>query len=215
MSELINILGNKYGRLTVVGRGPNLKRRGSRWLCECECGNTCVVDSTSLRSGNTKSCGCLAIELVKKLTTKHGQAKKTKEYWSWRAMIGRCYYSCVENYVRYGGRGIKVCDRWRHSFENFFEDMGKKPTPHHTLDRYPDKTGDYEPNNCRWATIHEQASNRSNNKFVEYNGKSIMLADWIRLTGVKRHRYFYLIKYGYTLEEIIAKNKQLNLRHEK
>lgn len=98
----------------------------------------------------------------------------------WAAMKDRCLNSNHKHYHRYGGRGIKVCDRWLESFENFIEDMGVRPTSNHSLDRYPDNDGNYEPSNCRWATVEEQQNNRSDNVFVEYNGEKITVSQLAR-----------------------------------
>lgn len=112
----------------------------------------------------------------------HG-LKKTPEYNSWVAMKGRCYNNNDSHYHRYGGRGIKVCDRWLNSFINFLDDMGNKPTTKHSLDRI-DNDGDYSPDNCRWVTNIEQGNNKSDTVFVEYNGIKKTIRQWSDFTGI-------------------------------
>lgn len=128
-------------------------KRDSTWLCECHCGKVFIGKSVKRRH----SCGCSDLT-----TATHGHSrdgKLTTEYNSWRAMIARCTNPNNNRFYRYGGRGIKVCDRWLHSFENFLADMGNKPTPRHTVER-KNNSGNYEPSNCVWATYLEQRHNR-------------------------------------------------------
>lgn len=109
-------------------------------------------------------------------------------------MIERCYTETADNFKYYGGRGIKVCDRWLESFENFFADMGLKPSPKHSIDRFPDKKGNYEPSNCRWATQKEQANNTTRNVVYEYQGKSMNQSQWAEYLGVSREKISRHIK---------------------
>lgn len=174
--KLIDITGQTFGRLKVLKKGPFAKNGGSLWVCACECGETAVINSSNLRSGSTRSCGCLALEwascmgsnkefVAKRIskTTRHGHkrvGRASAEYKTWLRMKARCYTPSNKDYKNWGERGIKVCDRWLHSFESFLADMGNKPTPEHQIDRL-NSNSDYSIQNCRWVTPQIQgAENR-------------------------------------------------------
>lgn len=175
-------LGDVFGRLTVIGEAePYGKKHTTRWLVRCECGNEKVVHQSALRQRMVKSCGCVKQAQWKRFVTKHGMSR-TPEYHNWAAMKSRCYCPSNIKYADYGGRGITVCDRWKDSFENFLADMGMRPEPNSEIDR-KDTNGNYEPNNCQWATRREQNNNRRNTAFVTMNGATMSLADWCRKLG--------------------------------
>ncbi len=156
----INLTGQRFGQLTVKALAPKRGRR-TAWFCECDCGTVTQVMTLSLRSKvrPTRSCGCLIAINTRKVNTIHG-GRRTPEYRCWSGLITRCTNPRAKDYPRYGGRGITVCDRWRTSFEHFYADMGRRPSPRMSIDRYPNNDGHYEPSNCRWATSQQQARNR-------------------------------------------------------
>jgi hypothetical protein len=177
-------IGNKFSNLIVISYYGKDKKGKALWNCQCFCGNFAIVVGSNLRSGNTKSCGCLQKERVRKANKTHGFAGGTREqkrfYRSWTNMITRCTKPSIAGYEHYGGRGITVCERWL-QFLNFKEDMYVSYLKHvkefdeknTTLDRFPNVMGNYEPSNCRWATLNEQMQNtRVSSKsqdFVSHN----------------------------------------------
>jgi hypothetical protein len=177
--DLTNLI---FGRLHAIKRQPNAGLR-TRWLCKCICGNQVIVDTASLRNGETKSCGCLQKDLLvdnNKLRIKHGLARH-RLYGVWRTMLDRCNNSKNKNYIHYGGRGIYVCSRW-YDVQAFYSDMSESYEPGLTLER-KDVNGPYSPENCRWATTLEQGQNKRNTAFVVFQGEKITLAEFRRRTG--------------------------------
>lgn len=161
-SRVKDITGTVFGRLEVVGYGGR-KGKAILWLCKCECGNMVKCRLDHMKTGRTKSCGCLNIELQRKSFQTHGLAPADKRkrhplYSVWCGMKKRCYTKSAHNYEYYGGRGIKVCDRWRDDFLAFVVDMGEKPDGY-TIER-KDNDGDYCPDNCIWADKSTQMRNR-------------------------------------------------------
>ena len=182
-----SLVGEKFGLLKVVQRATDKQKHKPRWVCECECGQTVEADGNHLKTGHTRSCGCL---LGKSGT--HGKSK-TRTYNTWLAMRQRCTYDKSEHFGLYGGAGIFVCDRWLNSFENFLADMGERPEGK-TLDRINNDDGYYK-ENCRWATAQEQAENRRNVKAIKKNGKSQSIAAWCKELGINPHRVYGLIRW--------------------
>jgi hypothetical protein len=163
MTTPANLIGQRFNRLTVTERTANDKHGNSRWLCLCDCGTAREAPGQALRNGKVKSCGCTKLEATvarNKAATTHGHTaggKRSRTFISWVCMRERCTYPSDKRWAHYGGRGIKVCERWQ-QFENFLADMGERPEGV-TLDR-KDVNGDYTPDNCRWATNVEQRANR-------------------------------------------------------
>lgn len=192
MREIIDIAGQRFGRLTAIKRlGSPPKCRGSIWLVRCDCGNEREVYLGNLRKGRTTSCGCYRRERVIEGSYQHGQSK-TVTHNAWCAMFDRCNNPNNKRFNRYGGRGIKVCARW-HTFEHFLADMGERPDGL-SIDRI-DNDGDYEPGNCRWATPHQQARNTSRNKHLTYNGITLCQADWAKTLGVTPMALVYRLRH--------------------
>lgn len=200
-----DITGRRFERLLVVSYQGKPRANTSAWLCQCDCGKTTIVPGRDLRSGHTKSCGCLHLEALLARAVKHGHSrvgKKTQEYNSWRGMKNRCSDPAFIHYDRYGGRGIKVCERWL-TFENFLADMGPKPTPKHSIER-KDNDKDYEPGNCVWATGMEQSENKSNTKIVEFDGKKMSVSKWERLLGFSRSVVQGRLRAGWSVEDSLT-----------
>lgn len=199
-------IGNVYNELTVIERAENDKYGRARWLCRCSCGNTTVVDAGKLRNGQKKSCGCLKNKIISELNKTHGMSN-TSTYKTWVNMKRRCYDEKNNRYQYYGGRGIKVCDRWLNSFENFLADMGERPSRDYSIDRI-DHDGNYEPTNCRWANKYEQANNKSTSRIIEYNGKRHTVAEWGRITDIPARLIEERLLAGWTPEKIFTYQKQ-------
>lgn len=183
MGKFIDLTGEKHNMLTVLERIGSNKYGEPLWSCRCDCGNMSNIVASHIRSGHTKSCGCLG-------TKTHGMTK-TRIYTVWRSMVKRCHNPQHKSYHRYGGRGIAVCDEWRHSFETFrdwalannYDESA--PRGQYTIER-KDNNGNYEPSNCRWATIGEQARNRRNNRIVVFHGDAMTLTEASVLSGINR-----------------------------
>ncbi len=192
-----NLIGQKFGYLVVQElHHQDEKSKATYWLCKCVCGEETIVQRSNLRSGSTKSCG-------NHNTNDHFKTHgmwNTPEYNSWRCMKARCLNPNHNSYPDYGGRGIKICERWLNSFENFYEDMGCHPGPDYTLERL-ENYGDYEPDNCIWADWDQQANNRSNNRRLYYNGENLTMMQWSRKLGIPRTTIYNRLRAGKTIEE--------------
>ena len=198
MFDFSALVGQQFHRLTIIGEGE--RRSGRRTLmCRCLCGTISHVHRYALVSGGTKSCGCLDLENHRK----HGMWN-TKEYRIWSRMKERCNSANCSTYKYYGGRGIKVCERWSgdDGFENFYTDMGAIPKGK-SIDRI-NNNGDYSPENCRWATIVEQNNNRRYNRILEFRGESKTLAQWSGITGIKPSAIRERLRRGWSVEQALT-----------
>lgn len=202
--SLLDITGMRFGKLVAIERAY-IKNKGAYWKCSCDCGNDSIHSLSHLRSGNTKSCGCLSRKLNGK--------SQTKTYKSYGNMIRRCYNEKLPHYKRYGGAGITVCDRWRDSYLNFLDDMGERPEGT-SIDRI-DCSGNYTKENCRWATPQEQARNKTSNKCITYNGVTATLAEWSEKTGIEADTLSWRILRGWTPEEALTLSESPLVRAKK
>lgn len=205
------MLNKKFSRLLVIARNGSNKHRESLWTCLCDCGATLDVPRQHLKSGNTRSCGCLQREEAKEKHTKHG-LNGTPVHGAWRHMHDRCRTEKNKEFKNYGGRGISVCKEWS-SFEVFFADMGHPPTPNHSLDRV-ENDSDYSKNNCRWATPTEQSMNRRVARLVSISGVTKPLTAWARELGLKPDTVFSRLAYGWTDYEALGIHKHKRARIE-
>lgn len=157
-----DITGEVFGRLTVTQFYGISKSAHALWICRCSCGTVKVVGASNLFTGKTTSCGCVQRERSAAAKITHGESgpRSSPEYTAWVGMAARCYNPRTTNYKYWGGSGVTVCDRWRTSFPNFLADVGRRPSKSHSVDRYPNNEGNYEPGNVRWATPDQQCMNR-------------------------------------------------------
>lgn len=190
-----NLIGLKFGRLTVTGKSD----RRYYWRCICDCGQTRNVAANNLKSGATKSCGCIRAE--RNNHTTHG-GTGTFTHKRWLAMRARCLNPNASNYPRYGGRGIKICERWTR-FENFLADMGKCPDASFSIERI-NNDGNYEPGNCRWATRKDQNRNTSWNRRLTYNGETMPVSAWAEKLNVPAQTILNRLRYGWTVERTLS-----------
>jgi hypothetical protein len=191
--------GRTIGKYTVVRLSRRAKH--SHWLCRCECGAERDVRSDALVAG--RQCECVARKQAAEKNKTHGMTG-SPEYRTWGAMLQRCHNPNSDRYADWGGRGVKVCDRWRESFEAFYADVGPRPSPRHSLDRFPDKNGNYEPGNVRWATPREQQQNMRSNRLVEFRGETLCLSEWARRFGMKRGTLRRRLDWGWSAEDALT-----------
>lgn len=205
MPKFIDLTGRQFGQLTVTQRSLTRSHRGVTWDCLCSCGKSRIAVGADLRTGDTKSCGCLQPVAAAIANMTHGATAFgawTPEYKAYAAMIARCFQKGNRAYPRYGGRGITVCDRWRNHFDLFRADMGPKGQGM-TLERVDNNKG-YSPENCQWATMTQQARNRSNNRALTHEGVSRSLAEWAEVAGLPYSVLYSRINcYGWDLHRAI------------
>lgn len=212
-----DLVGQKFGRWTVIAQAEPYRSRegskkGTRWLCRCDCGNEKIVAATSLKKGRSKSCGCLHIEVNQSLT-KHGHAGTIRKgvlkgrsqlYNTWGRMKQRCSNPKVERYPRYGGRGITVCEEWQ-TFKPFMEwALANGYEEGLQIDRI-DNNGNYEPENCRWVTPRENTHNTSRSINLTLNGETHSISEWAEITGIKAGTLYKRYHLGWSTQNILTK----------
>lgn len=216
--DLESEVGDRYGRLVVTGyeRRPFTYPSGKKEMkpfmhVRCDCGSERCVNRSSLKLGDSLSCGCLQRQLIVKRMSTHGDAgrgKRAPELGIWMSMKNRCESPLVNNYARYGGRGITVCDRWKYSYQNFLSDMGRKPTPGHSIDRIDNEKG-YSPENCQWATTKEQQNNRRDNRKITFDGETKTLAQWAEYTKIGAHTISERLRIGWDVRRALTSDPSI------
>ncbi len=215
-NTLIDLTGQKFGRLTVIKYLEKAERNNKTysWLCQCECGKQIQTCAYKLRTGHTKSCGCMKAERIGNLNRKYKHTNK-RLYGVYKEMISRCYNPHNSMYKHYGGKGITVCKEWKDDFDTFAEwafTNGYKPDAKFqecTIDRKR-FDGNYEPSNCQWITNKQQAQNTSRCRFYEHNGEIHNIAEWAEILGLKyKILYRDLVDRGLTLQQAMI--KRLNI----
>lgn len=206
--KLIDLTGQRFGFLVVLKRAENSKDKQTQWLCKCDCGNEKVIAGKHLKNGSIVSCGCYAKEQRRKATTKHGFAR-TKLNYAYDHMIKRCYSSKDKCFKNYGGRGIKVCDKWLNDSRSFYKwaiengyDLNA-PYMKCTLDRI-DVNGDYSPENCRFVDIKTQSNNRTSNFLITYDGLTMNATEWSKKIGLNPKTIIKRIRSGWSAKEALT-----------
>lgn len=192
--------GETIGKCLFIEYVPKIDKC-YRGLFRCFCGKNFESNITYIFSGKHVGCGCTRVNY------KHGNSTRsvtTTEYSIWKGMKNRCLRPSHNAFKHYGARGIKVCDRWLNSFENFLEDVGKRPSKNHSLDRYPNKNGNYEPTNVRWATQDEQSSNMRSNVYLTFNGNRQTLRGWSNATRIHRNTIPNRFYEGWTAKDVVT-----------
>ena len=209
MGKPLDLIGEKYGRLTVLEKLPERRNGRVVWLCKCDCGNYDKVPTSELRSGKHLSCGCYQKERASQSNITHGQSG-TRLYRIWCAMIKRCENESAGGYENYGGRGISVCDTWRGSFEAFRDwSLSHGYSENLTIERN-NVDGDYCPQNCRWATRNEQMNNTRRTRHFAFNGEVHTLRKWSEITGIPFTRLKGRLQRGWLIEKALTEGKRRN-----
>lgn len=200
----VNISGQKFGMLYAIKLDSRDRHNRERWLFKCDCGKEKVIEKSSVKTGHTKSCGCWQIENNKVIGITHNKSK-TREFKIWLGIKKRCLNKKHSTYKNYGGRGIKICDRWKDSFENFLADIGSAPSELYSIDRI-DNNGNYEPSNCKWVTRKEQNNNTRRNRIFSYEGNNYTLSNLCDKLELKyKLIYDRVTKLKWKIEEAICR----------
>lgn len=220
MPKFIDLTGERYGRLTVLRRSSKTHTPNGTpqvyWECLCDCGNNATVTSNDLRSGHTKSCGCLNVERSRSANITHG-GRRTRLYNIWNNMKQRCINPKGTMYEYYGGRGISVCSDWLNSFSSFQNwAFSSGYADDLTLDRF-DNDGDYCPENCHWIPMCEQAKNRRNIHQLTFNEKTMSVTEWGEATGFGYHVIKDRLRHGWSVERALTEPiaHKFGVRHNK
>ena len=203
---IVDMVGQTVGLLTVIELAGVDRWGQMRWRCRCACGRMHVAAGGKLRRGEVKSCGCDKARRCAEANTKHGHSvrgKLTPEYRAWSNMIDRCERVGNKQYRDWGGRGIKVCKRWRNSFQAFLGDVGHRPSPNHTIGRI-DNNGNYEPGNIAWQTRLEQCQNQRKNVKLTFKGETRCTAEWARRAGLQPATLWRRLKHGWSVERALT-----------
>lgn len=212
MPKRDNLVGQRFGRLTVISKAGAIGTSSMRWNCVCDCGNKTVVYGHFLKSGHTQSCGCLAFEAIGERSRKHGMVD-TRLYSIWHGMKKRCLDANDANYFRYGGRGICICAEWQSDFKNFADwALNNGYTDELTIDRI-DNDGNYCPENCRWVAPSVQCNNKSNNRLVTANGQTHTVSEWSKILSINDSTLCARLDRGWSDEETINKPLKKYRRH--
>lgn len=206
MSKRLDLTGKRFERLLVMGRAADyISPKGEvqiRWKCKCDCGAEVIVRRCHLTAGLIKSCGCFARDYNSVTKRTHGMSN-SRVFAIWKGITKRCCNLKSTRYRYYGAKGVTVCDRWRISFVNFFEDMGYPPTNKHSIDRI-DPKGNYCKANCRWATQSQQMRNQNRNVLLTVDGETKCVTEWANLKGFKRPQViFSRLRNGWSAEEAV------------
>lgn len=201
--QLRNLTGMRFGRWVVEfqsGKSP------TRWRCRCDCGTARDVRATDLTGNKTTGCRQCWKSPLNNLSHGHTVGKQSPTYIAWLAMRQRCNYPGHKNYADYGGRGIRVCDRWLgpDGFATFLADMGEKPGRGYTLDRFPDPNGDYRPGNVRWATQRQQCRNKRNNVRLTFRGETRCMIEWAEHLGISISTISDRLRSGWSVDEALS-----------
>lgn len=198
-----NLKNITINELTVISYA-GVRGDKKYWYCMCSCGQATIASSCNLQSGQVTSCGHISEERFGVI--KHGRTE-SQEFVAWTAMKDRCSKKSGLDYERYVARGITVCERWLESFENFYEDMGDKPSKKHSLDRIDNNLGYYK-ENCKWATMKEQSNNRRTNVIIEYNGESLTQKEWSEKLNIPEQTIYLRRKKGLSVDEILKPTRK-------
>ena len=206
MRKPVNLIGRRFGMLVVTGEAPRVGvKNDARWMCHCDCGVDKAISATCLTTGNTRSCTCLRRKATSERQTSHGDNRPGNRhplYGVWAGIHRRCYNPHEKRFNRYGGRGIVMCERWL-DYANFKADMGASYQRGLTIERI-NNDGNYEPNNCRWASVKEQCRNRSTSRWLEFNGQRKTVAEWAETLNLRPERISARLGAGWPVEKVLT-----------